>query len=73
MLLRHSKRVSADLSRPIKIGRYRLDLSRGEPVRYTASWIEDLRSAFYITEIDAHPSDLGSTVAARSAETVRRT
>jgi hypothetical protein len=35
--------------------------------------ISDQRTTFYITEIDAHPSDLGSTVAARSAEMVCNT
>jgi hypothetical protein len=45
--------------------RLRLDLSRGEPVRYTARWIGNLRSALNITEIDAQP--VGSWIYGRRA------
>ena len=45
--------------------RLRLNLSRGEPVRYAARWIGNLRSALNITEIEAQP--VGSRINGRGS------
>lgn len=65
------ERVFSIMGRTIQIQRPGLDTDQPEPVRNTSLTICDQRTVLNITEINAQPSDLGSTVAARSVETVR--
>jgi hypothetical protein len=62
MLFGPSEGASANTGHPIESGRTRLDPDQPEPVRNTSLTICDQWTTFNITEINAPPSDHGSTV-----------
>jgi hypothetical protein len=63
MLFGPSEGVSANTGHPIEFGPTRLDPDQPEPVRNPSLMICDQWTALNITEINAPPSDHGSTVA----------